>query len=210
MAPDRTYFVENPVVRGFIDEVERIIAATPEPTRAVTDLREPFGRLLADDGWLPPEFQIPDPAGGMGEAIGNYLIYRSAGRDLTLFSLVLPPGSRTPVHDHLAWGLVGLYRGEQDEFVYRRVDRQDREGRADLEQVERRHLRAGNFYELLPPEGDIHQVVSGGSGPSLSLHLLANDVGCLWRHRFEPDEHAVHAFRSGYSNAPCEDHHPSH
>ena len=25
----------------------------------------------------------------------------------------------TPVHDHLAWGLVGLYRGNQDEEFYR-------------------------------------------------------------------------------------------
>ena len=44
-------------------------------------------------------------------------MFRAADRSLTLFSLVVPPGSRTPVHDHLAWGLVGLYRGTQDEEI---------------------------------------------------------------------------------------------
>ena len=39
--------------------------------------------------------------------------------------------------------------------------------------------------------------------PSVSIHLLANDTACVWRHRFEPATGAVTAFRSGYSNAPC-------
>jgi hypothetical protein len=39
--------------------------------------------------------------------------------------------------------------------------------------------------------------------PSISIHLLANDTACVWRHRFEPEQGRVTAFRSGYSNAPC-------
>jgi predicted metal-dependent enzyme (double-stranded beta helix superfamily) len=31
---------------------------------------------------------------------------------------VAPPGSETPIHDHLAWGLGGLYRGTEDEEIY--------------------------------------------------------------------------------------------
>lgn len=42
-----------------------------------------------------------------------------------------------------------------------------------------------------------------GDGPSVSLHLLGNDVGCVWRHRYEPQEHAAKPFRTGYSNQPC-------
>ena len=54
----------------------------------------------------------------MGGGIGQWLLFRAAERDLCLFSLVVPPGSMTPVHDHLAWGLVGLYKGTQDEELY--------------------------------------------------------------------------------------------
>ena len=124
---------------------------------------------------------------------------------LPLMSLVLAPGAKTPVHDHLAWGLVGLYRGEQEEWVYRRVDTDGDGGTVDLDEIEQRHLNAGDFYELLPPEGDIHQVRTVGREPSVSLHLLGNDIGCVWRHRYEPHEHRMYRFRSGYSNEPCAD-----
>jgi predicted metal-dependent enzyme (double-stranded beta helix superfamily) len=141
----------------------------------------------------------------MGKGVGNYLIYRSAQRDLSLMSLVLPPGVSTPVHDHLAWGLVGLYSGEQEEWVYRRLDTSGEEGAADLVETEQRRLRPGDFYDLLPPEGDIHRVRTLGSEPSVSLHLLGSDIGCTWRHRYEPHEHRVYPFRSGYSNEACPD-----
>jgi 3-mercaptopropionate dioxygenase len=200
-----TYHIDRPVIRSFISNVRHVADEQPDRAIAVQLLRPIFANLLRDQRWLPDEFRRPDPTGGMGEGIGNYLLFRSADRDLTLFSLVLPPGSSTPVHDHLTWGLVGLYSGEQHEWVYRRVDQGGDEGPAELVEVERRHLRAGDFYDLLPPEGDIHRVQAIGSEPSVSLHLLGNDIGCTWRHRFEPDEGLVQLFRSSYSNDPCEE-----
>jgi hypothetical protein len=40
--------------------------------------------------------------------------------------------------------------------------------------------------------------------PSISLHLLTNDVGCVLRHRFELKTGEVAPFRSGYTNLDCE------
>ncbi|MGH8245560.1 MAG: hypothetical protein ACREUU_03910, partial [Gammaproteobacteria bacterium] len=122
---------------------------------------------------------------------------------LSLMALVVPAGAATPVHDHLAWGLVGLYRGEQDEEVYRRLDDGEAPGKAVLELGERRHLKPGDFYTLLPPEGDIHGVRTTSATPSISIHLLGNDVGCVWRHTYEPEVSAVRDFRSGYANVEC-------
>jgi predicted metal-dependent enzyme (double-stranded beta helix superfamily) len=199
------YHVDSPVLRTFIAEVQQVVTAELNRARTVQQLRPAFSTLLREQRWLPGEFRRPDAEGGMGGGIGTYLLYRSAARDLTLVSLVLPLGASTPVHDHLAWGLVGLYGGEQEEWVYRRMDDGGRNGEAELTEVETRHLRAGDFYELLPPDGDIHRVQALGEEPSISIHLLGNDVGCVWRHRFEPDAHAVHPFRSSYSNEPCEE-----
>ena len=70
--------------------------------------------------------------------------------------------------------------------------------------VTRKHLSVGSFYDLIPPKGDIHRVVTTSDEPSISLHLLGNDVGCVWRHRFEPETGEVAPFRSGYSNKECE------
>ena len=129
--------------------------------------------------------------------------YRAEGGSLTLFSLVVPAGAATPVHDHLAWGLVGIYRGRQDETVYRRLDDGSDPARARLEIAERRTLGPGQFYSLLPPADDIHFVQTVSDTPSISIHLLANDTACIWRHRFDPDSGSVMPFRSGYANAPC-------
>lgn len=199
------FLVEAPAVREFIQEVQRLRAAEPNPARLVEALRQPFGRLLASEGWLPAEFARPYEASGMGGGIGQYLLYRSADHEVTLFSLVVPAGSTTPVHDHLAWGLVGLYRGEQVERVYAPLLTDYDAGVARLQLVEERTLRTGEFYTLLPPAGDIHSVTTISPETSISIHLLGNDAGCVLRHRFEPEAETIAAFRSGYSNQPCEE-----
>lgn len=124
---------------------------------------------------------------------------------------VIPPGSTTPVHDHLAWGLIGLYKGRQEETVYQRVDKGNEEGHAKLEVVEVRQLKPGDIYQLLPPEGDIHAVKTTTIfAPSVSIHVLGNDTGCIWRHQYNPEQQSVHSFRSGYSNAPCKQEEKNH
>jgi predicted metal-dependent enzyme (double-stranded beta helix superfamily) len=132
----------------------------------------------------------------MGGGIGQWLLFRAADRSLSLFSLVVPPGARTPIHDHLAWGLVGLYRGNQDEEFYHPV----REG---LEALRRRPLAPGDWYALLPPADDIHCVRTTSPETSVSIHLLANDTGCVTRHVYDEATGAASPFRSGYVNADC-------
>ena len=195
------WVVDNPRFRAFIGEVNRVRRASDDPRTVIDGIRPPFAALMADDGWLPPEYQEP-AAGGMGSGIGLWLLYRALDGSLALSALVVPPGAETPVHDHLAWGLVGLYRGEQEEEVFVRRDDGSAEGRADLAVAERRRLRQGDFYELLP-EVDIHRVRTVSDTTSVSLHLLGIDNGCTWRHRFVPEEGAVLPFRSGYVNLPC-------
>ena len=75
--------------------------------------------------------------------------------------------------------------------------------RADLEVAKRQTLERGEFYPLLPPLDDIHYVKTTSDTPSISIHLLANDTACVWRHKFEPASGLVTPFRSGYANAPC-------
>ena len=102
------------------------------------------------------------------------------------------------MHDHLAWGLVGLYRGTQDEEIFA-----PRNGALEL--VARRPLGPGDFYALIPPRDDIHRVRTTSAETSVSIHLLTNDTGCVWRHAYDPTTGQESPFRSGYANAPCAD-----
>ncbi|MGQ0569727.1 MAG: hypothetical protein ACT4P5_09390 [Armatimonadota bacterium] len=198
------FYGDSEVLRRFIGEVKKIMISAASAAQALPQLRVSFVDLLAERRWLPQMFRQPAEQSGMGGGIGQWLLYRSADRTITLFSLVVPPGSATPVHDHLAWGLVGLYDGAQEERIYRLV-RSLSDGRRELELTKVRYLDRGDFYALLPPDDDIHSVRTTSPTPSVSLHLLARDVGCIWRHKYHPEEAKVELWRSGYVNAPCED-----
>jgi 3-mercaptopropionate dioxygenase len=197
-AMDEEFVLGTAVVRAFVEDAQATIAAASSPERACEAFRPRFAELLADPGWLPAEYQAPAPESGMGGGIGQWLLYRAANGSLSLFSLVVPPGSETPIHDHLAWGLVGLYRGTQDEEIYAQGD-------DSLELVERRSLAPGDFYALIPPRDDIHRVLTTSAETSVSIHLLTNDTGCVWRHAFDLDSGEARPFRSGYVNVPCHD-----
>jgi 3-mercaptopropionate dioxygenase len=199
MTADTDEFVlDTQTVRTFVAGVRDAIASAASPAGACDAIRPAFAELLADPDWLAPEYARDAPESGMGGGIGQWLLFRAGDRSLTLFSLVVPSGAQTPVHDHLAWGLVGLYRGTQDEEIY--------DGAADaLTLRERRALVPGDFYALLPPRDDIHRVRTTSPETSVSIHLLTNDTGCVWRHAYEPDTGAVRPFRSGYVNVACDE-----
>jgi predicted metal-dependent enzyme (double-stranded beta helix superfamily) len=192
------FVLDTPVVRGFVADVRAAIERSHSAAHACDLIRPGFAELLADDAWLPQAYQEPVPESGMGGGIGQWLLFRAGDGSLTLFSLVVPSCSATPIHDHLAWGLVGLYRGTQEEEIYDVAD-----GSARL--AEARALAPGDFYALLPPRDDVHRVRTTSPEASVSIHLLTNDTGCVWRHTYDPDSGHVKPFRSGYVNAACED-----
>lgn len=194
--PGDEYVLDTDRVHRFIAHIQAHIKAADSPAQACQRISPLFSELLSDPEWLPAQFQVPAPESGMGGGIGQWLIFRAADRSLSLFSLVVPPGAMTPVHDHLAWGLVGIYRGNQDEEFYRPTA-----GHLDL--LRRRPLNPGDFYTLLPPHDDIHRVRTTSPHTSVSIHLLANDTGCVWRHTYDEQTGEAEPFRSGYVNAEC-------
>jgi 3-mercaptopropionate dioxygenase len=203
--PDQKFgfIVDTPGIRAIVLEAQRIVAEISSDTERVEALKPFFARLLATEGWLPEAFATPDEKSGMGGGIGQYALYRAQDGSMCLFSLVVPAGASTPVHAHLAWGIVGVYRGQQDETVYRRLDDGRNPERADLEVAMRQTLSPGECYTLVPPANDIHYVRTTSDVASVSIHLLANDTACIWRHSYDPASGAVKPFRSGYANAPC-------
>ena len=195
---ENEFVLDTPTLRTFVGRAHAAVGSAVSPEQACAAIRPHFAELLADRDWLPAAYRADAPESGMGGGIGQWLLYRAGDRSLSLFSLVVPPGAETPVHDHLAWGLVGLYRGTQDEEIYAR-------GNGALELVERRALEPGDFYALIPPTDDIHRVRTTSRETSVSIHLLTNDTGCVWRHAFDPHSGEERPFRSGYVNVACEE-----
>ena len=112
------FICDTPEVRTFIERVKTVLGGVGDVSEKLAAIRPHFGQLIKDPTWLPDEFRGMPKEGGMGAGIANWLLYKDSEGALSFTALVLPSGAVTPVHDHLAWGLVGLYVGEQDEEVY--------------------------------------------------------------------------------------------
>jgi predicted metal-dependent enzyme (double-stranded beta helix superfamily) len=199
------FIADAPAIRAIVAHAQRIRKELASDAERVNALQPLFAELLSADGWLPARYAQADEKSGMGGGIGQYALYREEDGSLCLFSLVVPAGASTPVHDHLAWGVVGVYRGRQEETVYRRTDDHRDATRATLEIAIQQTLGPGQCYTLLPPANDIHFVKTVSDVPSVSIHLLANDTACVWRHAYDPRSGLITPFRSGYANAPCAD-----
>ena len=195
MAADE-YVLDTPTVRAFVAGVREEIARAASPRAACDAIRPAFAELLADPAWLPERYQEGDPDSGMGGGIGQWLLFRAGDRSLTLFSLVVPPDAQTPVHDHLAWGLVGLCRGTQDEEIFEGDPIALRERRALRA---RRLLRAAAARRRHPPRPHHLGADLGLDPPAHERHRLR--LAARLRRRVG----AVRPFRSGYVNVLCDD-----
>ena len=185
-------------VTSFLTEAERVIATTDDRRETITRLQPSFAALLGDPTWLHPDHRRPIPG-----QFSQYAIYRAADGSLSIMAMVVPHGVATPVHDHRAWGLVGVYQGQQREKVYRRMDDGAAADFADLRLVAENILKPGDITTLLPPAGDIHMIETISQEASISIHVLGNDIGCVHRHRYDVEQKTVHRFKSGYVNTAC-------
>ena len=143
----RTHFHRRSAARG------RGCTHRPERVLRVTPSGRSFAELLADPAWLPGDYQAPAHRERNGRRYRPVaaLPGRATG-SLSLFSASsCRPASMTPVHDHLAWGLVGLYRGTQDEEIYAPTGRPARAASSRRPLAAGRLLRAPSAARRHPP-----------------------------------------------------------
>jgi 3-mercaptopropionate dioxygenase len=126
--------------------------------------------LLALDGWLAPADCAPGT-----DNYRQHLLHVSPSRRLSVVALVWLPGQRTPIHDHVSWCVVGVYRG---------VEREERYDVVGWGGGTPRCLRAadavlaprGHVETLIPPDGDIHAVTAAGGETAISIHVYGADI----------------------------------
>jgi predicted metal-dependent enzyme (double-stranded beta helix superfamily) len=120
--------------------------------------------LLRADGWLAPEHQL-----GSRDGYRQHLLHVSECRRLSVVALVWLPGQRTPIHDHVSWCVVGVYRGLERETHYRLEH-------GDLVPVGHVEAGPGHVEALIPPVENIHEVEAAGPGKTISIHVYGADI----------------------------------
>jgi predicted metal-dependent enzyme (double-stranded beta helix superfamily) len=145
--------------------------------------------LVAQDDWLPEEFAKPNP-----DRYSQYLLHCDPLERFSMVSFVWGPGQKTPIHDHMVWGLIGMLRGSEISTGFVMKD-----GRA-VPEGEPITLHPGDVEAVSPTIGDIHLVENSFKDrTSISVHVYGGNIGAVKRHVFTP-EGETKAFISGYSN----------
>ena len=175
----------------FVKRLERIVAGDARPEDAVlADVREAMQALVATDDWLPEPFSRPDP-----ERYRQYLLHADPDDRFCVVSFVWGPGQNTPIHDHCAWGVIGMLRGAE-------VTTSFSESPSGMRQGEELTLQPGDVAVVGPVVGDIHRVRNAyADRVSISIHAYGTNIGKQTRHVFDPQSCARKDFVSGYSNA---------
>jgi predicted metal-dependent enzyme (double-stranded beta helix superfamily) len=146
----------------------RFVAAAEQHIDDPHAIAEHLRVLLGHTGWLSTHDQRP----GL-ESYRQHLLYVSPTRRLSVVALVWQPGQRTPIHNHVAWCIVGVLRGIEREVRYRLV--QDH-GEACLIPTEILDAHPGHVEALVNPDDDIHCVTAGGTEKTISIHVYGADI----------------------------------
>jgi predicted metal-dependent enzyme (double-stranded beta helix superfamily) len=124
--------------------------------------------LLGQDGWLSSRDQRPGV-----DSYRQHLLDVSPTRRLSVVALVWQPGQRTPIHDHIAWCIVGVYSGIEREVRYRLVQDDGEQCLLPMGSVD---AYRGHVEALVAPAEDVHCVTAGGDQKAISIHVYGVDI----------------------------------
>ncbi|MCL4744625.1 MAG: cysteine dioxygenase [Burkholderiaceae bacterium] len=179
-------------LREFVAAVTRLVERTRDEPAIVAEARPLLATLVAEDGWLPGPYTVPDP-----KFYCQYLLHCDPLERFSVVSFVWGPGQATPVHDHMVWGMIGVLRGAEKCQRFRRGP----DGRWSEDGAE--HLLARGEVDVVSPTlGDVHRVANAHQDRvSISIHVYGANIGAVSRHVYAPGSGEVKPFVSGYSSA---------
>lgn len=179
-------------LQDFVAAVEAAISDAAGEPELLSRVQAAMQALVERDDWLPAELAQPHP-----QYYQQYLLHADPVGRFSVVSFVWGPGQQTPIHDHMAWGVIGMLRGSELGQAYRRTPA----GMVVEGSAER--LDPGDVAAVSPAIGDIHRVSNAfDDRVSISIHVYGTDIGRQKRHVFDAATGQAKEFVSGYANAP--------
>ena len=126
-------------------------------------------RLLAN-----PSLLTADQIAPIADAYKQYLLYRHPEGLFSILALIREAGHSSPVHDHTAWGVIGVYQGEEREQRYLAAEGGDGSYRLIPSGVT--HHRRGDVSYFDPHSPNIHSVDNPTSETAISIHVYGSDI----------------------------------
>jgi 3-mercaptopropionate dioxygenase len=152
-----------------------LLAAIREATARHADWENTAALVTAQLRAHLPGPQILTPAEREGSPDGyvSHTVHTEPDGSFSVCALVWRPGQQTPVHDHVAWCVVGVLQGAEHEELF-----ELRDSGTSLQPVARRVNMTGDVSGFAPP-GDIHRVTNHSDSTAISLHVYGADIARL-------------------------------
>jgi predicted metal-dependent enzyme (double-stranded beta helix superfamily) len=177
-------------LREFVSDMSVLVESKADEARILAAGRALLAALVARDDWLPDEYAVPDPV-----RYQQYLLYCDSRERFSVVSFVWGPGQSTPIHDHRAWGLVGVLRGAERSEPFTR----DAPG-AGLTAAPAERMEPSSVSAVSPRIGDIHRVSNAyDDRVSISIHVYGANIGATPRATYDAAGYPKR-FVSGYAN----------
>ncbi len=153
-------------------------------------------RRFIDARALPAEYQRPHP----GLEVTTYLLHAAPDGVDSIAALVFRPHARTPMHDHQAWVVWGVYSGRERESRFERRDRGP--GRfPELVALFTKVLPDDGTSFIPAPPADLHVVENLGDTESVSIHVHSTDISNQVRNSYDTTKETIVPFVQSYVRA---------
>jgi 3-mercaptopropionate dioxygenase len=117
-----------------------------------------------------PEILTEEERAGDVDCYRCHTLHVEPDGSFSVVAVVWRPGQVTPIHDHVAWCVVGVIQGAEYEQLYSLAA----DG-SHLVEVGRSSNGAGEVSGFAPP-GDIHRVANHGQDVSISINIYGADI----------------------------------
>ncbi|MFD0363561.1 cysteine dioxygenase [Nocardia sp. GCM10030253] len=160
----------TPVLADLVCAVREIVRLERPPAEAARLVAGRIEGFLAQPDLLPAEYREGAP-----DRYRQHLVHTEDDGSFSVVALVWQPGQQTPIHDHVAWCVAGVYEGAETE---RRYELRGEGVTARLVAADDAINNAGTACGFAPP-GDIHLVRNSGTSTVISIHVYGAHIGKL-------------------------------
>jgi 3-mercaptopropionate dioxygenase len=182
--------IDHPKFHTFLEDLQVVLDDSPDEKSILSKGGSLLQNLIAVDDWLPADYAQPDP-----ERYRQYCLHVDPAERFSVVSFVWGPSQKTPIHNHIVWGMIGMLRGAE----YSQGYQQQSDGTLMSEGAPVL-LKQGDVDAVSPSIGDLHAVSNAFEDKSsISIHVYGADIGKVQRAVFQLDGTSK-LFISGYSN----------
>ena len=157
--------------QALLEEARGALAARALDRSVLAEIKESLVRLAGNRSfWDDPAY--PDPQGD--ERQNRFLIAQDGPDGLSLYLNVMKPGKKIPPHNHTTWACIAAVVGNEQNYLYDRLDDGSVLGRAEIRRKDHVEVKPGTGIALMPD--DIHHVEIEGTRAIRHLHFYGRPL----------------------------------